>query len=74
MDGPREIESGGDRQIVKPHVLAPTLIDLERDQAGAIPVGRSAIVSHGQPCAQLQYSTYRPSICQLLPATGASVV
>jgi hypothetical protein len=39
MDGPWKIERGGHGQVIKPHVLAPALIDLECDQAGAIPVG-----------------------------------
>src|SRR3984893_7985276 len=40
MDGPREIESAGDHQVVEPHVLAIAPVDLECDEAGARAVGR----------------------------------
>src|SRR5215469_6000840 len=40
MDRPRKIERPDHRQIIEPHLLIMTLVDLERDQAGAVTVGR----------------------------------
>src|SRR5215471_5359242 len=40
MDRPRKIESGDNRQVIERHVFAPTPVDFEGNQAGAMTVGR----------------------------------
>src|ERR1700751_11490 len=40
MERPGEIEGADDRQVIEMNILAMPLIDLERDQPGAVAVGR----------------------------------
>src|SRR5580704_11630788 len=40
MECPRRVSGGRHRQVIEPDVFAPAVIDLERDEGGAKPIGR----------------------------------
>src|SRR5580704_9437345 len=40
MECPRRVSGGRHRQVIEPDVFAPAVVDLERDEGGAKPIGR----------------------------------